>query len=98
MDNLSIQKAVPRLDPQRHAASEGRMTINRDIAHEQVSGSTTDQLRSRRAELEATLIQRGGLSPNKLAELHRIWSELYCRESGIKSEPWVTWAELRRGA
>lgn len=66
------------------------MSVDRDIAHEQVSGSTTEQLRSRQAELEATLIQRGGLPPEKLAELHQIWSELYCRASGIKSEPWLT--------
>lgn len=73
------------------------MSTNRDIAHEQVSGSTTEQLRSRRAELESSLIRRGGvLPPKQLDELHRIWSELYCRESGIRSEPWVT--HTRRGA
>jgi hypothetical protein len=33
---------------------------------------------------------------DELSELHRIESELYCRERGIPSEPWVT--HTRRGA
>lgn len=69
----------------------------RDIAHEQVAGSTTEQLRLRRAELEATMIFRGGLPLDKLAEYHKILSELYCRERGIKSEAWVTWAGMKDG-
>lgn len=68
----------------------------RDIAHEQISASTTEELRDRRRELEGRIICFGVLSPHDLAEYHRILSELYCRHAGISSEPWVT--HVVRGA
>lgn len=71
------------------------MSVDRDIAHEQVSGSTTEQLRARQSDLRSECRARGGvLPPDKLAELHKIESELYCRSVGIESMPWVTWAGL----
>jgi len=74
------------------------VTAIRDIAHEQVRGGTTEQLHARQFELRAECRARGGvLPPDKLAELHKIESELYCRSVGIESVPWVTWAGLTKG-
>ena len=74
------------------------MTAIRDIAHEQVAGSTTEQLHARQSDLRIECRARGGvLPPDKLAELHKIESELYCRSVGIESVPWVTWAGLTDG-
>ena len=69
----------------------------RDIAHEQISTSTTEELDARYEELRSRLYaQRGYLPQDEMAELHRIESELYCRRTGIQSEPWVT--HVGRGA
>ena len=68
----------------------------RDIAHEQIAGSTDQQLHDRRLDL----IKRAPVVLGvKLytAELRRIDSELYCRANGIISKPWVTWLP-RKGA
>jgi hypothetical protein len=68
----------------------------RDIEHEQISGSTTEQLLARRDELVAGAIV-GYMGCKlyalpKLRELQRIASELYCRANGIESQPWVTFS------
>jgi len=68
----------------------------RDIAHEQIAASTTDELKERRYELEWEIVRVGVLPTHELAEYHRILSELYCRERGIQSQPWVT--HVGRGA
>jgi hypothetical protein len=71
---------------------EGDVMDVRDIAHEQVSASTTEELLNRKAELQSRIDRWGGLVLAQLAEFHKINSELYCRQNGIKSQPWVTHA------
>ena len=75
---------------------QDRADAIRDIAHEQIAASTTEELRERRRELEQEAFLAGGLPLDKLAEHHGILSELYCRQVGIRSEPWVT--HVGRGA
>lgn len=68
----------------------------RDIEQEQISESTTRQLMERMEQLRRRAIPIGTpdqlpcYEPQDLRELQGIISELYCREEGIKSEPWVT--------
>ena len=69
----------------------------RDIAHEQIAASAREQLLLRLMDIKIHQRNRGGLLPQSLlAELHKIESELYCRRTGIQSEPWVT--HVGRGA
>lgn len=68
--------------------------MHRDIAHEQISGSTTEELAARQMVLD----QREGLPVDELSELHGIESELYCRANGMPSKPFVTYVVGRRPA
>lgn len=66
----------------------------RDIPHEQISASTTKELLSRRADIRRGAVELFGTRCYKLcllSELHGIESELYCRENGIESKPWVNY-------
>jgi hypothetical protein len=67
-------------------------TAVRDIAHEQVSGSTTNELMDRKAVLDHRHKLHGGLFLDELSEYHLIKSELYCRKHGITSQPGMIYA------
>lgn len=54
----------------------------RDIGHEQISGSSSEELL---AEL-----RRRALDEKQARELQGIKSELFCRETGRESEPFTT--------
>lgn len=69
--------------------------MSRDIEHEQISGSTTEQLVRRLEEIRKGAIPLLSVNnlpvymPKDLREMQRILSEIYCRETGIASEPHV---------
>jgi len=68
--------------------------MTRDIAHEQISASTTAELRDRLRTLRARY-ERGGYPLAQLWEMQGISSELYCRDIGKPSQPWQRWVVTR---
>lgn len=64
--------------------------MTRDIAHEQISASTTPELRDRLRALRARYEKRG-YPLAQLWEMQGISSELFCRDVGKQSQPWQRW-------
>lgn len=67
----------------------------RDIEHDQIQGSTTEQLRERHAQILRSAYYVAGdrrFSVPALREKHGIESELFCRLRHTISRPGVMWS------
>jgi hypothetical protein len=66
----------------------------RDLAHEQISASTTAELRDRLRVLRARY-EKYGYPLAQLWEMQGISSELFCRDIGRESQPWQRYVVQR---
>jgi hypothetical protein len=99
----SEKRGKPMSDSKISRLLQPKVANDRDIAHEQISTSTDEQLAARLAEIEAygkrTAINGlVGYHDDLRNELQGIKSEQYARANGLKTEPHVRYSGLPRQA